>query len=89
MSVLRPSRKPAGLRDHHDRLKPASLKAEGFVRGLILWQHRRRAVCAITLATSMDTLQAGSRSVYTTPLAPDQDPALLLPPDRIEVCRVL
>jgi hypothetical protein len=79
----------AGLRDHEKRLKPAGATAEGFVRGLILWQPAARSIRMVATATSMETLEAGARAVHTTPVPPDEDPALLVPPDRVEICRVL
>ncbi|MEO3855581.1 hypothetical protein [Acrocarpospora sp. B8E8] len=79
----------AGMRDHEKRLKPAGATAEGFIRGLLLWQPNARSIRMVALATSMETLEAGSRTVHTTPLPPGEDPALLITPDRVEVCRVL
>ncbi|MFG1707054.1 hypothetical protein ACFLIM_28060 [Nonomuraea sp. M3C6] len=79
----------AGMRDHEKRLKPASATAEGFIRGLLLWQPNARSVRMVATAASLETLEADSRAVYTTPLPPDEDPALIMAPDRVEVCRVL
>ncbi|WP_433332067.1 hypothetical protein [Spirillospora sp. CA-294931] len=79
----------AGTQDHLLRLKPASATTEGFVRGLLLWEPHARAVKAVILSTTFDLLEAGSQAVYTTPVPPEVDPALLSKPDRIEICRVI
>ncbi len=39
-------------------------------------------------ATSVETLDAAQRAVMATELAPDEDPALLPGPDRVELHRV-
>ena len=42
----------------------------------------------VTLATSVETLDAAQRAVMATELAPGEDPALLPGPDRVEIHRV-
>ena len=42
----------------------------------------------ITLATSVDTLDAAQQAVMATELTPGEDPALLPGPDRVEIHRV-
>lgn len=42
----------------------------------------------VTLATSVETLNAAQRAVMATELAPGEDPALLTGPDRVEIHRV-
>jgi hypothetical protein len=42
----------------------------------------------VTLATSVETLDAAQRAVMATELAPGEDPALLTGPDRVELHRV-
>ena len=42
----------------------------------------------VTLATSVETLDAAQRTVMATELTPGEDPALLPGPDRVEIHRV-
>jgi hypothetical protein len=42
----------------------------------------------VTLATSVETLDAAQRTVMATELTPGEDPALLPGPDRVEIYRV-
>ena len=42
----------------------------------------------VTLATSVETLDAAQRAVMATELTPGEDPALLSGPDRVEIHRV-
>ena len=42
----------------------------------------------VTLATSVETLDAAQRAVMATELTPGEDPALLPGPDRVEIHRV-
>ena len=64
------------------------------IRGLTglvaLYVLRRRDLgsVVITLATSVETLDASARAVMSTELTPGEDPALLPGPDRIEIHHV-
>ena len=51
-------------------------------------QSRDLGAVIITLATSVETLDAAERAAMSTELMPGEDPALLPGPDRIEIHHV-
>jgi hypothetical protein len=69
------------------RIWPAIRGLSGLV-GVYVLLGRDLGSVVITLATSVDTLDAAERAVMATALAPGEDPALLPGPDRIEIHRV-
>jgi hypothetical protein len=69
------------------RIWPAIRGLSGLV-GIYVLLGRDLSSVVVTLATSVDTLDAAQRAVMATGLAPDEDPALLPGPDRIEIHRV-
>ena len=73
----------AGLR----RIWPAIRRLSGLV-GVYVLRGRDLSSVVVTLATSVDTLDAAQRAVMATELAPGEDPALLPGPDRVEIHRV-
>jgi hypothetical protein len=69
------------------RIWPAIRGLSGLV-GVYVLVGRDLGSVVVTLATSVDTLDATERAVMATGLAPGEDPALLPGPDRIEIHRV-
>ncbi len=69
------------------RIWPAIRSLGGLV-GIYVLVARDLGSVVVTLATSVDTLDAAQRAVMATGLAPGEDPALLPGPDRIEIHRV-
>jgi hypothetical protein len=85
---LSDARVAAGRRAHADRLRPALRDLPGLVRTISLWHADERKVAVVSLATSLDHLEAGGRAVNSTELLPGEDPALLPGPDRVDIHRV-
>jgi hypothetical protein len=71
-----------------ERLWPAVCDTPGLVRSLALVADDRSYV-HVGLATAAEVLDEVQRRVVSTELLPDEDPALLGGPDRIDVCTVL
>jgi hypothetical protein len=69
------------------RIWPAIRGLSGLVGVYVLRGHDLSSV-VVTLATSVETLDAAQRAVMATELAPGEDPALLPGPDRVEIHRV-
>ncbi len=69
------------------RIWPAISGLSGLVGAYVLHGHDLGAVI-ITLATSVETLDAAERAAMSTELMPGEDPALLPGPDRIEIHHV-
>jgi hypothetical protein len=69
------------------RIWPAIRRLSGLV-GVYVLRGRDLSSVIVTLATSVDTLDAAQRAVMATELAPGEDPALLPGPDRVEIHRV-
>lgn len=69
------------------RIWPAIRGLSGLVGVYVLRGHDLGSV-VVTLATSVETLDAAQRAVMATELAPGEDPALLPGPDRVEIHRV-
>jgi hypothetical protein len=69
------------------RIWPATRGISGLVGVWVLRGSDLRGV-VITLATSVETLDAIARAVMSTELMPGEDPALLPGPDRIEIHHV-
>ncbi len=69
------------------RIWPA-IRGLGGLVGVYVLRGRDLSSVIVTLATSVETLDAAQRAVMATELAPDEDPALLPGPDRVELHRV-
>src|SRR6202042_371617 len=69
------------------RIWPAIHGLSGLVNVYVLRGTDLSSV-VITLATSVDTLDAAQQAVMATELTPGEDPALLPGPDRVEIHRV-
>ena len=69
------------------RIWPAIRSLSGLV-GVYVLRGPDLGYVVVTLATSVETLEAAQRAVMATELMPGEDPALLPGPDRIEIHRV-
>jgi hypothetical protein len=69
------------------RIWPAIRDLSGLV-GVYALRGRDLSSVVVTLATSVETLDAAQRAVMATELTPGEDPALLAGPDRVEIHRV-
>ena len=69
------------------RIWPAIRGLSGLV-GIYVLRGSDLSSVVVTLATSVETLDAAQRAVMATELAPGEDPALLSGPDRVEIHRV-
>lgn len=78
----------AGDRAGRERIAPAMREHPGGVRLLTLWQPELRRQVVITLATSLEALEAGDERINGLPLMSDEDAALLPGPDHVEIFRV-
>jgi hypothetical protein len=78
----------AAERAGRDRLWPATRDIPGVVAVHVL-RDDGNGVVVISLATGVEVLEAAQRAVLSTQLLPDEDPALLSDPDRVQVHRVL
>ncbi len=69
------------------RIWPAIRGLSGLV-GIYVLRGSDLGSVVVTLATSVETLDAAQRAVMATELTPGEDPALLPGPDRVEIHRV-
>ncbi len=69
------------------RIWPAIHGLSGLV-GIYILRGSDLSSVVVTLATSVETLDAAQRAVMATELTPGEDPALLSGPDRVEIHRV-
>ncbi len=69
------------------RIWPAIRGLSGLV-GIYILRGSDLSSVVVTLATSVETLDAAQRAVMATELTPGEDPALLPGPDRVEIHRV-
>lgn len=69
------------------RIWPAIRGLSGLV-GVHVLRGSDLSSVVVTLATSVETLDAAQRAVMATELTPGEDPALLSGPDRVEIHRV-
>jgi len=69
------------------RIWPAIHGLSGLV-GIYVLRGSDLSSVIVTLATSVETLDAAQRAVMATELMPGEDPALLSGPDRVEIHRV-
>ncbi len=69
------------------RIWPAIRDLSGLV-GVYALRGSDLSSVVVTLATSVETLDAVQRAVMATELMPGEDPALLAGPDRVEIHRV-
>lgn len=70
------------------RIWPAIRGLSGLV-GIYVLRGSDLSSIVVTLATSVDTLDAAQQAVMATELTPGEDPALLPGPDRVEIHRVI
>ncbi len=71
-----------------ERIRPAVEQVPGFVATYVLCHPADSAVVVVTLATSTEALERITDAVFSTPLLPGEDAALLTDPDRLELYRV-
>lgn len=71
-----------------ERIGPVLEQVPGFVTTYVLTHPEDSGAVLVSLATSTDALEAMTDAVFSTPLLPGEDPALLTGPDRVEVYRV-
>lgn len=71
-----------------ERLWPATRDIPGVVAVHVL-RDDGNGVVVLSLATGVEVLEAAQRAVLSTELLPEEDPALLGDPDRVQVHRVL
>lgn len=83
-----PVRADAAERGGRDRIWPAVQQIEGIVEVLALRSGDDRIV-VVGLAIGTETYQQVEQAVMGTDLLPDEDPALLPGPDRVDQARVL
>ena len=69
------------------RIWPAIRGLSGLV-GVYILRGSDLSSVVVTLATSVETLDAAQRAVMATELTPGEDPALLSGPDRVEIHHV-
>ena len=69
------------------RIWPAIHGLSGLV-GVYVLRGGDLSSVVVTLATSVETLDAAQRAVMATELMPGEDPALLPGPDRVEIHRI-
>jgi hypothetical protein len=82
-----PEQVAAEDRAGRERLWPATRHVEGLV-GLYVLRAPDSGAVIITLATSVDSIEAVQRAVLSTQLLPGEDPALLGGPDGVELHQV-
>lgn len=71
-----------------DRIWPAVQDVPGLIAVFVL-QDADRGEIVLGLATSVETHEAVQRAIFATELLPDEDPALLRDPDRVQIARVV
>ena len=77
----------AADRAGRERIWPAISGLNGLT-GVYVLRTRDLGAVVVTLATSVETLDAAARATLSTDLMPGEDPALLPGPDRIEIHHV-
>lgn len=82
-----PEQVAAEDRGGRERLWPATQHLEGLV-GLYVLRAPDSGAVIVTLATSVDAIDASQRAVMSTQLLPGEDPALLCGPDGVELHQV-
>jgi hypothetical protein len=70
------------------RIWPA-IRGLGGLVGIYVLRGGDLSSIVVTLATSIETLDAAQQAVMATELTPGEDPALLPGPDRVEIHRVI
>ncbi len=83
-----PVRADAAEHGGRDRNRPAVRDVDGVVEVIALRSDDDR-VLVVGLATGREVHTAVQRTIATTPLLPDEDPALLPGADRVDLVRVL
>jgi hypothetical protein len=79
----------AARRRGQERVIPALGQVSGLVRTLVIWHEAAAKYAVIHLATTAGALEEIVTVVTSLPVSPDEDPALLTGPDRVETHRVL
>jgi len=79
-----PEQAAAADRAGRDRIWPAIRGLSGLT-GIYVLQAKDLGAVVITLATSIEALDAAARAAMSTELMPGEDPALLPGPDQIEI----
>lgn len=79
----------AAERAHRERIAPAMRTRSGTGRALVLWQPQRRAALVVSTADSVESIEAGQRTIAAMELLPGEDPALLPGPNRVELFRAV
>ena len=82
-----PEQSAAAEQAGRQRIWPA-IRGLGGLAGVCVLRRRDLGSVVITLATSIETLDAVQRAVMSTGLLPGEDPALLPGPGRIEIHHV-
>jgi hypothetical protein len=82
---ISPVRQAANHFGFQARIRPVLDHAPGLVRYLMLWQPATRSAVGVSLADSVESLQAIGVAVNSTELLPDEDPALITGPDRVDI----
>jgi hypothetical protein len=78
----------AELRAGRERIQPAVRDLDGVGTTYVLIADDR-ALVVISLAASIETIEAMQQAIMSTDLLPGEDPALLPGPDRVDLHRVL
>jgi hypothetical protein len=78
----------ASERAGRERLWPAVRDVPGLV-GVHVLRDEDNGLLVMSMATSLEVLEAGQKAIGGTELLPDEDPALLSDPDRVQLHRVL
>lgn len=78
----------AARRAGEERIKPAVQGVPGFVMTYVLGRPQDSAIVVVELAASTGALDQMADAVFSAPLLPGEDPALLTGPDRVELYRL-
>lgn len=76
----------ADRRANRDRVWPAAAQVEG-TRGAVVLRGSDGGMVVVALAADLESLEAGTHAILSTPLLPGEQAARLLGPDRITTCR--
>jgi hypothetical protein len=79
----------AAQRGGRERITPALRSVPGVIRLIVMWEPTARSLTCVMLGDSLEALEEAARVVNSTPLLPDEDPALLPGPDRGDMHRVV
>jgi hypothetical protein len=82
-----PEQVAADRRANRERVAPAALQVPGAL-GAVVLRGDDGTMVVVALGESVEALAASARAILSTPLLPDEDPALLPGPDRTADCLV-